>query len=365
MIPILDLTEQYNKLKPQIDKAVIDVMGSGGYIGGPNVKGFEDEFAAYIGAKYAVSLNSGTDALYIALRALNIGPGDEVITTSFTFIATGEAIAMVGATPVFVDIDPDTYNIDVSKIEAQITPKTKALLPVHLYGQPVQMDKIMEIAKKHNLRVIEDCAQSVGSTFNGQKTGTIGDVGCFSFFPSKNLGCFGDGGMLTTNDPAVAEMANIIKSHGSKVRYYHTEMGVNSRLDAIQAAILRIKLPHIDQWNDARREVAYYYNEKLSDIAGTPKEIANVKSVYHQYTIKVNVNRDELQKKMQDEGIQTMIYYPVPLHQQDVYKKTGFRAGPMPVSEELAKKVISLPIFPELDRARQDKVIAALRKLAK
>lgn len=358
MIPILDLKEQYNELKTQINKAVLDVLESGSYIMGENVRAFEQEMAEYCGTSKALSLASGTDALHLALRALDIGAGDEVITVAFTFVATTETIAIVGATPVFVDVDPKTFNIDYKEIEKKITPKTKAIMPVHLYGQPVDMDPIIEIAKKYNLFVIEDCAQAIGAEYKGKKVGSIGDVGCFSFFPSKNLGAYGDGGMITTNSNYVAERVASLRNHGGKIRYYHEEMGLNSRLDEIQAAILRVKFPHIDKWNQKRREAAYRYNELLKDVEGvvTPVELQNTKCVYHQYTIQVPM-RDKLHEMLKEKGVMAMIYYPVPLHMQKLHADLGYKEGDLPVTENLTQKVISLPMFPEL-KPDQQKYIA-------
>src|SRR5574344_403671 len=271
MIPILDSKRQYAKIGEKVEKEVVEVLRSGQDILGKHNKAFEEEISSFLGVKHAVTLNSGTDALHLALRALEIGAGDEVITVAFTFVATAEAIGIVGAKPVFIDIDPDTFNIDVEKIEAAITPKTKAIIPVHLYGQPCKMDTLMEIAKKHDLFVIEDCCQAIGAEFNGQKVGTFGDIGCYSFYPTKNLGAMGDGGLLITNSQSIKDRVIALRNHGGAVRYHHDEIGVNSRLDEIQAAILRIKLPHIDSWNVKRRERASIYNElfaKCSDKIG-------------------------------------------------------------------------------------------------
>src|SRR5574344_932318 len=271
MIPILDLTRQYKEIGEEAEKAVVEVMRSGQYILGKHNKGLQEELAKYIGVNHAVALNSGTDALHLALRALDIGKGDEVITTAFTFVATAEAIGIVGATPVFVDINSDTFNIDPQAIENAITPKTKAIIPVHLYGQPCDMDAIMDIAKRHNLYVIEDCCQAIGAEYKGKKVGTFGDIGCYSFFPTKNLGAMGDGGLVTTNSEYLKDRIIALRNHGGAVRYHHDEIGVNSRLDEIQAAILRVKLPYIDSWNVKRRERASIYNElfaKCSDKIG-------------------------------------------------------------------------------------------------
>ena len=366
MIPILDLTQQYQQLKPQMEKAVLDVLSSGSYVLGKNVTAFEQEIADYIGTKRAVGVANGTDALQLALRALDIGPGDEVITVSFTFFATAEVIGLVGATPVFVDIDPNTFNIDYTQLEKKITPKTKAIIPVHLYGQPVEIDPIIEIAKKYNLYVIEDCAQAIGATYNGKKAGSFGDIGCFSFFPSKNLGAYGDGGMITTNSDFLAERILGLRNHGGKVRYYHEELGLNSRLDEMQAAILRVKLPHLDKWNEQRREAAYRYNELLKGVEGveTPVELKGTTCVYHQYTIKTPA-RDAMHEKLKEKGVMTMIYYPVPAHLQEAFKNLEIAEGCLPITEDLTKKVLSLPIFPEITDTQQKQVAEAIKSTLK
>jgi len=363
MIPILDLKPQYASLQPQMDEAILAAVRSGQYINGPNVKAFEKELAAYVGAKHAIGLNSGTDALHLALRALDIGPGDEVITVPFTFVATTEAIGIVGATPVFVDIDPVTYNMDPMEVEAKITPRTKAILPVHLYGQPADMDTLMAIAAKHGLHVIEDCAQAIGATLNGKQVGTFGTVGCFSFFPSKNLGAYGDGGACVTDDPELAARITALRGHGGRVKYHHEELGVNSRLDEVQAAVLRVKLPHLDSWNEARREVARRYNELLKEIPGvvTPEELSGTVPVYHQYTIRLR-DRDGVQESLKVQGVQSMVYYPVPLHLQKVHDKLGCQSGDFPISERAAREVLSLPIFPEITLEQQQSVADALRR---
>ncbi len=357
MIPIIDSKRQYATIQEQAEKEVIEVMRSGQYILGKHNKALEEEMANYVGTKYSVCLNSGTDALHLALRALDIGQGDEVITVAFTFVATTEAIGIVGAVPVFVDIDENTFNMDVNKIEEKITPKTKAIMPVHLYGQPCNMDKIMEIAKKHNLFVIEDCCQAIGAEYKGQKVGTFGDIGCFSFYPTKNLGTMGDGGLATTNSEELKNRMIALRNHGGAIRYYHDEIGVNSRLDEIQAAILRVKLPYIDSWNKARREHAALYNELFKDFDGveTPKELADTYCVYHQYTIKIE-NRDEVHKLLQENGIGAMIYYPVPLHLQKVHSYLGLSEGYLPVTEKNTKLVISLPMFAEITKEEQETV---------
>jgi len=344
---------------------------------GPNVKELEKEVAAFCDCTYAAGVGNGTDALHLALRALQIGPGDEVITTPFTFVATTEAIGIVGAKPVFVDIDPQTYNMDVSKIEALITPRTKCILPVHLYGQPCEMDVIMDIARRHNLYVVEDCAQAIGATYKGKKVGSFGHAGCLSFFPSKNLGCFGDGGMVVSNDKHVYERVEMLRRHGGKVKYHHCELGLNSRLDELQAAVLRVKLPHLSTWNDERRRNAYRYNSLLNgtaDVAppaeacGTKKispagdgqENPQSRCVYHQYTIRVR-NRDAVGKQLSAAGIGNMVYYPVPLHLQEVHADLGYGPGSFPHSEAAAAEVLSLPMFPELTVEQQQTVVSAVR----
>ena len=361
MIPIFDSKRQYAQIGAEAEKAVVEVMRSGCYILGPNVKALESELASYIGCNYTVALNSGTDALHIALRALDIGEGDEVITTAFTFVATAEAIGMVNAKPVFVDIDPDTFNIDPKKIEEAITPKTKAIIPVHLYGQACDMDAIMDIAKRHNLRVIEDCCQAIGATYKGKMVGTFGEIGCFSFYPTKNLGTMGDGGLCSVNDEKLRDRLISLRNHGSLVRYHNDELGVNSRLDEIQAAILRIKARHIDEWNTLRREKAAYYNELFANCADvvTPKELDDTYCVYHQYTVKIP-NRDEVHKMLGENGIGAMLYYPIPLHFQKVNAWLGMGKGSLPVTEDNTDIVISLPMFPELTKEEQETVASTL-----
>jgi dTDP-4-amino-4,6-dideoxygalactose transaminase len=360
VIPICDLKEQYRTLREQMMRAVDDVFSGGHFINGPNVKALESEVAEYVGAQFGVALNSGTDALHIALRALDVGPGDEVITTPFTFVATTEAIGIVGATPVFVDIDPRTYNLDVSQIEAVITPRTRAIIPVHLYGCPAPMDEILAIAKRHNLAVVEDCAQSIGAKIGDRFTGTFAEFGCFSFFPSKNLGAYGDGGMLVTNDEALAARARSLRGHGGRVKYYHEELGVNSRLDEVQAAILRVKLPYLENWIEKRRAAAGRYTAAFagSDLQ-VPVEPADARHVYHQYTLRV-ADRDRVQKDMKAAGVESMVYYPVPLHLQKVHAMLGLREGAFPESERAAREVLSIPMFPELRSDVQEQVVNAV-----
>lgn len=363
MIPIFDSKRQYETIGKDVEKEVLEVLRSGQYILGKHNKALEQELADFIGVKHTVCLNSGTDALHLAMRALDIGAGDEVITTAFTFVATAEAVGIVGAKPVFVDINADTFNIDPAKIENAITPKTKAIVPVHLYGQPAQMDMILDIAKRHNLFVIEDACQAIGALYNGKMVGSFGDIGCFSFYPTKNLGAMGDGGLLTTNSDALRDRVVALRNHGGAVRYHHDEIGVNSRLDEVQAAILRVKLKHVNEWNKKRRENAYRYNElfaKCPDIV-TPKEIDNSYCVYHQYTVKIP-NRDNIHKMLQEKGIGAMLYYPIPLHLQKVHAYLGMGKGSLPITEKNTEVVISLPMFPELTAEEQKTVADTLIK---
>lgn len=362
MIPIVDLKRQYKQTGAEIEKAVIDVLRSGSYILGPNTKALEQEFAKYLGTKHAIGLNSGTDALHLALRALDIGKGDEVITVAFTFVATTESIEIVGATPVFVDIDPDTFNMDVTQIESKITPRTKAIMPVHLYGQPADMDVIMDIAKRHNLYVIEDCCQAIGAEYKGKKVGSFCDIGCYSFFPTKNLGGMGDGGMAVTNSDYLKDRMTALRNHGGAVRYHHDEIGVNSRLDEIQSAILRVKMNYIDEWNKMRREVAHRYTELFKGYADvqTPKELPDTYCVYHQYTIKVP-NRDEVQKMLQENGVGAMLYYPIPLHMQKVHAHLGYKMGDLPKTEYDTQHVMSLPMFAELTFEEQKEIVEKVK----
>jgi dTDP-4-amino-4,6-dideoxygalactose transaminase len=359
---MVDLKVQYDAMKDEIDRAVLEVIGNTAFILGPQGKALEQSIATYHGVKYAVGVASGTDALHLALRAADIGPGDEVITTPFTFIATAEAVSYQGAVPVFVDIRPDTFNIDVTKIESRITKRTKAILPVHLYGQSADMTAIMAIARKHKLKVIEDCAQSFGADHRGTKTGAFGDLGCFSFFPSKNLGCYGDGGMVITNDARLAERLQSLRNHGSKVRYYHDEVGYNSRLDEIQAAVLNVKFKRIDSYNAGRIRSAALYKKYLSvPSVQTPVESGDGKHVYHQYTIKVK-DRDAVKKRLDDAKMSSMIYYPVPLHLQAAYQGLGMMQGSLPVSEQAARDVLSLPMYPELTEEQIMTVSDAVKK---
>jgi len=350
MIPMVDLKNQYKLLKPEIDALLDQVFESTAFILGPNVQQFEKEVAEMLGVKHALSCASGTDALHLALRAAGIGAGDEVITSTFTFIATAEAICYVGATPVFVDIDPQTFNLDPELVKNAITDKTRAILPVHLFGQPADMPKLMALAKQHNLMVIEDCAQSFGARVNDQFTGNIGLAGCHSFFPSKNLGCYGDGGMITLNDDDMADQIRTLRNHGSRQRYHHDIIGYNSRLDEIQAAILRVKLRHIEAYNQNRYRAAQQYSSQLKDVVRTPHEDKIGNHVYHQYTI-LTPKRDAIMAALTEQQIACAIYYPIPLHQQKAFGHE-YADITLPISEQVASECMSLPIFPELSEAQ-------------
>jgi len=348
MIPMVDLKRQYHNLKQEIDAAIADVLEETHFILGPNVGALEKEVAAYHSLPYAIGVGNGTDALLLALRACDIKAGDEVITTPFTFIATAEVIALLKAKPVFVDICPDTFNLDCNQISDKITAKTKAIIPVHLFGHPADMNPIMEIAAKNNLKVIEDCAQAFGATYQGRKVGSIGDAGCFSFFPSKNLAGYGDGGMVITKSEEIAGKVRMLRNHGSSKRYYHREVGYNSRLDEIQAAIIRTKLKRIDQFNAARRRNAASYCDVIKNENVTlPAAQAGCEHVYHQFTIRAK-NRDVLAEALQKKDIASAVYYPVPLHRQEVFLKLYDISVKLPFSEKSAEEVLSLPMFPEL-----------------
>ena len=365
-IPAFDVKQQYAAIEAEVSAAVLEVLASGRYIGGSVVEGFEQQFAAYTGVSECVACNSGTDALYLALRAFDIGAGDEVITVPFTFIATAEVVSSAGAKPVFVDIDTATFNLNLEQVKAAITPKTKAIIPVHLFGQPVDMTELMDLAAAHNLVVIEDCAQSTGATWGEQKVGSIGQIGCFSFYPTKNLGACGDGGAITTNDREIATKLRILKDHGQKSKYHYESVGVNSRLDTVQAAILQIKLHYLNIWNKQRQKIAYRYHQQLSQIPGiiTPQQLSGGEGVWNQYTIRVlNDKRDWVREKLQERGVNTMIYYPRPLHLQPVYANLGYQPSSLPVSEEVCNQVLSLPMFPELSEEQQDRVILSLKKI--
>lgn len=390
-IPLIDLKAQYNSLSDELSNVTLEVLSSANYILGNNVNNFEKEFAEYVGVKHAISVGNGTDALVIALKAMGIGEGDEVITTPFTFFATAESISAVGATPVFVDVRKDTFNIDPSKIEEKITNKTKAIMPVHIFGQAADMDEINEIAKRHNLLVIEDACQAIGGKYKDRKIGSLGDVACFSFFPTKNLGCAGDGGMIVTNNDDLAIIIRALRTHGSgengqkafnllnnikeevktvdsandtvynPLKYYNYLIGYNSRLDAIQAAILRVKLKEIDKWNSKRREIVSIYNEELKDTElVTPICDENNEHIYHMYILQ-SENREEILNKLKEKGVATGVYYPVPLHLQKVYKNLGYSEGDMPVSEYLSHRTFAIPVYPELNNEQIKYIIESIK----
>lgn len=357
-IPMVDLKSQYLKIKSEVDSKISNVIENTAFVNGEDVKEFKKELSTYLNAKHVITCGNGTDALQIAMMALGLKPGDEVISADFTFIATVETIALLQLTPVMVDVDPETFTISTEAIEKAITPKTKAIIPVHLFGQCADMDRIMEIAEKHNLYVIEDTAQAIGSDFSSEKgwtkkAGTIGHIGCTSFFPSKNLGCYGDGGAIFTNDDEFGEKISSIVNHGMKVRYYHDRIGVNSRLDTVQAAVLRVKLPHLDEYNAARRAAADYYDRAFADCDKliTPKRFKKSTHTFHQYTmILKGVDREGLQAHLKSKGVSSAVYYPVALHNQKAFQGYDYNENDYPVTDELCKTVISLPMNTELDQ---------------
>ncbi|MCE5220974.1 MAG: DegT/DnrJ/EryC1/StrS family aminotransferase [Clostridium sp.] len=390
-IPLIDLKAQYKSIAEDLDRVTKEVLSSASYIMGKNVTEFEKEFAEYIGVKHAISVGNGTDALVIALKSLGIRDGDEVITSPFTYFASAEVISAVGATPVFVDVEKETFNIDPTKIEEKITKKTKAIIPVHIFGQSARMDEINQIAKKHNLKVIEDACQAVGSKYKGTMIGKLSDVACFSFFPTKNLSCAGDGGMIVTSDDDIATIARALRTHGSgetgqkaynllnniteeietfkdgddtvynPLKYYNYLIGFNSRLDAIQAAILRVKLPQLDKWNSRRREIAKIYDEKLKNSnVVIPIIDEENESVYHQYVLQ-SENREAMLNKLKEKGVATGVYYPIPLHLQKVYKDLGYKEGDMPVAEYLSHRTFAIPVYPELTAKEIDYIVESIK----
>jgi UDP-2-acetamido-2-deoxy-ribo-hexuluronate aminotransferase len=368
-IQMVDLVGQYNKIKEEVDQAVLGVMQSAQFINGPEVKAFEQELSAYLDVKHTIGCANGTDALQIAMMALDLKPGDEVITPSFTFVATVEVVALLGLHPVFAEVLPGTYNIDPEDIKRKITPRTKAIVPVHLFGQTADMAAIMAIAKEHDLYVIEDNCQAVGSDYRfpdgtTKKAGTIGHVGTTSFFPSKNLGCYGDGGAIFTNDDALAKRIRQVCNHGSEVRYYHDVVGVNSRLDSIQAAILRIKLKRMAEYNLARNEAAAFYDQAFAGMENvhTPARSADSTHVFHQYTLRITGGqRDALRAHLEKNGVPAMIYYPVPLHLQKAYEGYGIKRGDLPITEMLMDEVLSLPMSTELDNEQLTHIAATVK----
>ncbi|MBK6641141.1 MAG: DegT/DnrJ/EryC1/StrS family aminotransferase [Bacteroidia bacterium] len=367
-LAMVDLVSQYEKIKPEIDKAVLDVIASSAFINGPEVKSFQAELEKYLDAKHVIPCANGTDALQIAMMALNLQPGDEVITGNFTYVATAEVIALLKLKPVLVDVFEDTFTIDPAAVEKAITPKTKAIVPVHLFGQCAKMEEIMAIAKKHNLYVIEDVAQAIGADYSfadgsKKKAGTIGDIGCTSFFPSKNLGCYGDGGAIFTDNDDVAKKIRMVANHGQSVQYYHDEIGVNSRLDSMQAAILRIKLRHLDEYAAARNKVAAYYDKAFANHPKVKIPVRDPKSthVFHQYTLVLNgVDRTAMRDFLAAKGIPSMIYYPVPLHLQKAYMDPRYKKGDFPVTEHLCKNVISLPMHTEMSDADMEFIVSGV-----
>ena len=389
-VPPFSLSQQITDLGTDLEQAVLGVLQSGQYIGGPQVSTFEQSFADNVGTRHAIGCNSGTDALILALRAIGIGPGDEVITCAFSFFATAEAISAVGATPVFVDVDPETFLIDLNQIEVAITGSTRALMPVHLFGRPVDMTRLMDIASRHDLRVIEDCAQATGATWQDQAVGSFGDVGCFSFFPTKNLGAAGDGGAVTTSDAQLAQAMRELAVHGMPERYLHTSLGYNSRLDAVQAAVLNVKLPRLEAWIGKRTAIAERYRDALGDLNGLTLPTAEEGHSWNQFVVRIgncpkgqplckatctpsstsarhgipeSCCRDWLKQTLQERGVSTIIYYPIPIHRQPAYAHLGLKQGSLPVTEQLCSQVLSLPIFPELTVDQQQAVIDTVRQL--
>lgn len=362
-VPFLDLKAQFKQIENEVLPMVTEAMNNSAFIGGSQVVGFESEFAEYCQSKFCVGVASGTDALRFALIACGIGAGDEVITVSNTFIATTETISQVGAIPVFIDVHPETWNMDVSKIEEAISEKTKAVIPVHLYGQPANMAPILKIAEEHNLVVIEDACQAHGALYNDKKAGSMGIAGCFSFYPGKNLGAFGEGGAVVTQDKRIADKIRMIRDHGQNEKYFHEIEGYNGRLDAIQAGILRIKLKRLDDWNQARKQNAAYYSENLSGIHGLtiPADADFSTSVYHLYVILVN-DRDGLQQFLKEKGIATGLHYPLPLHLQKAYNHLGYKKGDFPVTESAAKRLLSLPMYPELTHQQIEYIVESTKE---
>lgn len=362
-IPFLDLKAQYKSIKGEVKKAVESIFENCAFVGGKEVETFERNFADYCKVPYCVGVGNGTDALWLTLKAMDIGPGDEVILPANTFIATAEAISAVGAQPVFVDQDNDTYTINTGEISARISEKTKAIIAVHLYGQPADMDPILEIAAQHGIKVIEDAAQAHGAEYKGRRIGSIGDAACFSFYPGKNLGAYGDGGAVVTNDQKLADQVRLLSQHGSKVKYSHEIAGYNSRLDGIQAAILNVKMNYIEQWTEARRKNASLYRELLKDTEIIlPIEKEEVRHVYHLFVVRVK-NRDAVQKQLLERGIQTGIHYPTPIHLTEAYKGLGIPAGTFPISEEYASDLLSLPMFAELTKKQIKEICKALKEI--
>lgn len=360
MIPILELKTQYAEIREEVERAVCEVLARTHYILGPEVAAFEREFAEWNGATHGIGCASGTDALVLALKAVGVKPGDEVIAPPFTFMATAGAVSSIGAQPVFCDVEAGSFNLDPAQIEKHITPRTKAIEVVHLYGHPADMNPILEIACKHKLKVVEDCAQAAGATYHGKKVGTMGDAGAFSFFPSKNLGGAGDGGMVLTNNAEIDESVRCLRGHGSRRKYFHDELGTNSRLDEVQAAVLRVKLRYLERWNDKRRAVATKYTELLKSFVTPPPVAAGCQHVFHQYTLRTS-RRDQMMAYLNEKGVGAIIYYPLALHLQQVYAPLGHKLGDFPVTEKAQDEVLSLPMYPELTVAQIDQVVQTVK----
>jgi dTDP-4-amino-4,6-dideoxygalactose transaminase len=361
-IPFLDLKSHHAALRTELDRAIKEVIDSGAFAGGPFVEKFERDFAAYCGSRYAIGVGSGTEALWLSLLACGVGPGDEVITVANTFMATAEAITYCGARPVFVDVNETTYTMDPAGLEDALGPRTKAIIPVHLFGQPADMDPILEFARKHNLFVIEDAAQAHGAKYKGQTAGTLGDAGCFSFYPSKNLGALGEAGAITTNDAELQEKVRILRDHGQVRKYHHDVIGWNCRMDGIQAAVLSVKLPYLESGNSLRRTHALQYNRAFDGMGEviTPFEASYARHVYHVYAIRVE-ERDEVTRFLKERAIQCAVHYPVPIHLQKAYQDLGYKPGSLPISEQIARQFISLPMFPELTEAQINMVVLATK----
>jgi dTDP-4-amino-4,6-dideoxygalactose transaminase len=356
-IPLIDLVAQYRTIESEIQEAVRQVLESGQFILGPNVAAFEEEVAAYLGVAHGVGVGSGTDALVLALRALEIGPGHEVIVPAYSFFASAEAVMLVGAKPVFVDIHAESYGLNVSQVAERITASTKAIVPVHLYGQPADLGPLLELARGRKLRIIEDNAQAFGSEYDGRKTGSFGDVACLSFFPSKNLGAYGDGGMVVSNDAAVAERVRMLRTHGWRKKYFPEVLGYNSRLDELHAAMLRVKLHHVDSWNERRRQLAHRLTEGLAGLpVGVPRELPRAKHVYHMYMVRVQ-NRDRVQQHLKAKGIASAVYYPVPLHLTIPCRSLGYQRGDFPVAESASQETLALPLYPEMGDREVEEIV--------
>ena len=363
MIPLVDLKAQYNSIKSEIDDAVHKVLEGGHFILGPSVTSLEQEVAAYLGCKHAIGVASGTDALVIALRAAGVGPGDDVIVPAYSFFATAGAVMLVGARPVFVDILPDTYCLNITQVEERITLNTKAVIPVHLYGHPADMSPLLEIANRHGLLVVEDNAQAFGAEYGGRKTASLGDTGCLSFFPTKNLGGYGDGGMAVTNNDELAQKIRMLRAHGWRKKYYPEMLGYNSRLDELQAAILRVKLRYVDLWNQQRRAIASRYTARLSRMGlGTPIETASTRHVYHLYTIRL-AERERIQRELKSAGIASDVYYPQPIHLTEPCRDFGYQPGDFPVAEQASRELLSLPLYPEMTEEQQNSVMDNLERI--